>query len=66
MNQRDKLKEQKKRLQDYLGLDQDVMYAGDLLEGDSRFTTFTIQKVSPIIATLKIPQNTKWSYYHLL
>ena len=65
MNQRDKLKEQKKRLQDYQNSNQGVMYAESYSVEGSSFITFTMWKDSPTIMILKTLQNIN-SLYSLL
>ena len=62
LNQRDKLKEQKKRLQDYLGSKTDAMSAGNVSGKDSFSITCGMLKANPIGAILPILESTKWYY----
>ena len=62
MNQRDNLKEQKKRLQNYLDSKNDAMFVGSYSEGDLCFITSTMWKVSPTGHLMEIPPSTNWHY----
>ena len=66
MNLRDKLKEQKKRLQGWLDLSPDVTSARRDWLVDLCFTTSIMLKENPTITTLKILQNINSLYYHML
>jgi len=66
LNQKQMLKEQKKRLQDYRDSNPDVMYVGNRSVVDLYFTISTMSKTNHTIPTLRIPRNTNLPYYHML
>jgi len=66
MNQRDKLKEQKKRLWFYLGLNQDVMCVINGSVKALHFTTFTMLKENQCGQITTIQRTTNSLYFHLL
>jgi len=65
MNQRDKLKQQKKRLQHYHSSRLDAMSAGSLLGRTTLSIISGMLRESLTVRIIKIIQNTKWQYYLL-